>query len=270
MHLFLRLAHIIVKKLSVIKDYSNFEAARGLIQEIIYYGSQQGKAETQALLHFIKPTMEEAFQAWNLTEHPIVAKYLQLRSPIIGYDELIYIPRLFPQITKEVILKEYAENTINKISPMTESQLKAPNLSSVKEEILEDLFVQSENKIQIRILAPDNLNLRKENPFKLKGLVQKAAKVVGGSTPNGDIEKAIIIHIHGGGFVSMSSATHRVYLNRWVKNLKLIHFCVDYRLAPKNQYPDALDDVWQAYLWIINYAETILGIEFVYEVHNKI
>jgi len=59
----------------------------------------------------------------------------------------------------------------------------------------------------------------------------------------------------------MSSATHRVYLNRWVKNLKLVHFAIDYRLSPKNKYPDAVDDVWQAYLWILNYAETILGIK---------
>ncbi len=59
----------------------------------------------------------------------------------------------------------------------------------------------------------------------------------------------------------MSSATHRVYVNRWVKDLNAIHFSIDYRLAPKNMYPDGLDDVWQSYLWIINYAETILGIK---------
>jgi len=39
----------------------------------------------------------------------------------------------------------------------------------------------------------------------------------------------------------------------------MIQFSLEYRLSPANKYPDALDDVWQAYLWIINYAETILG-----------
>jgi len=75
------------------------------------------------------------------------------------------------------------------------------------------------------------------------------------------MDGAIIIHIHGGGFVSMSSATHRAYLNKWVQNLNLIHFSIDYRLAPSNKYPDALDDVWQAYLWITTYAEKVLGIK---------
>ena len=66
--------------------------------------------------------------------------------------------------------------------------------------------------------------------------------------------------MHGGGFVSMSSDSHRVYSTRWVKGLKLTLFSIDYKLAPKNPYPEALDDIWQAYLWIVNYAESVLGI----------
>jgi len=36
---------------------------------------------------------------------------------------------------------------------------------------------------------------------------------------------------------------------------------IDYRLAPENPYPAALDDCWQAYNWVINYAEEVLGIK---------
>jgi hormone-sensitive lipase len=36
---------------------------------------------------------------------------------------------------------------------------------------------------------------------------------------------------------------------------------MDYRLAPKNKFPDALDDVWQQYNWIMDNAERILGIK---------
>lgn len=35
---------------------------------------------------------------------------------------------------------------------------------------------------------------------------------------------------------------------------------VDYRMAPQNPYPAALDDVWQAWNWIINHGENQLGI----------
>lgn len=36
---------------------------------------------------------------------------------------------------------------------------------------------------------------------------------------------------------------------------------VDYRLAPENSFPCAIDDVWQAYNWVLKYAEDEFGIE---------
>jgi len=93
-------------------------------------------------------------------------------------------------------------------------------------------------------------------------VVNKASKVIKGTFGKvNEMDGAIIIHVHGGGFVSMSSYTHRIYVNKWVQTLNLIHFSIDYRLAPYNKYPDALDDVWQAYLWITTYAEKVLGIK---------
>jgi hormone-sensitive lipase len=70
----------------------------------------------------------------------------------------------------------------------------------------------------------------------------------------------VIIHIHGGGFVSMSSSSHRNYLYQWAKSLNMIIFSIDYRLAPQDPFPAPLDDIWQAYNWIVNYSESILGI----------
>ena len=37
-------------------------------------------------------------------------------------------------------------------------------------------------------------------------------------------------------------------------------FSIDYGLAPDHPFPEALDDVWQAYCWIVNHAEEQLGI----------
>lgn len=64
----------------------------------------------------------------------------------------------------------------------------------------------------------------------------------------------LIIHIHGGGWVSMSSFSHQMYLRRWANNDKLKNtpiISIDYKLAPEYPYPIALDDCWQAYLFII-------------------
>lgn len=72
---------------------------------------------------------------------------------------------------------------------------------------------------------------------------------------------SLIIHIHGGGWVAMSSSSHENYLRQWTKGLEVPIISIDYRLAPDNPYPNQLDDVWQAYNWIIRYATEELGIE---------
>lgn len=61
----------------------------------------------------------------------------------------------------------------------------------------------------------------------------------------------IIIHIHGGGFVSMSSTSHECYLRKWVNNTNIPIISIDYSLAPKYPYPVALNEIYQAYLFIV-------------------
>jgi acetyl esterase/lipase len=71
---------------------------------------------------------------------------------------------------------------------------------------------------------------------------------------------SLIIHIHGGGFIAMSPSSHENYTRKWVNMLEVPMISIDYRLAPEHPYPKALDDVYQAYMWAINYAEEILQI----------
>lgn len=71
----------------------------------------------------------------------------------------------------------------------------------------------------------------------------------------------VVMHFHGGGFVAMSSRSHQSYTRKWSKILKKPVLSVDYRLAPDHPYPAGLDDCWQAYNWVLKYAEEILGIK---------
>ena len=60
----------------------------------------------------------------------------------------------------------------------------------------------------------------------------------------------------------MSSGSHQTYTRVWANALSGIPiFSVDYRLAPDNMFPDAVNDVWQVYYWICEHAETFLGIK---------
>ena len=48
----------------------------------------------------------------------------------------------------------------------------------------------------------------------------------------------IIIHIHGGGFVSLNSYAHQTYLRKWTKLTKFPVFSIDYTNAPEKQFPE--------------------------------
>ena len=54
----------------------------------------------------------------------------------------------------------------------------------------------------------------------------------------------MIIHVHGGGFISMSSGSHQNYTRVWANATHVPIISVDYRLAPDHAFPAALNDVW--------------------------
>ena len=239
------------------KPGSTLEKYYTLLKDTLYYGIDHDAMETDAQHYLINPPLEEAFKVWNIPENFFVSKALQARLPFIGHDDQIFVPRLFPAITKELVIREYENGTLNKTCPTALPDIGIPNLSGNRNDIVDELLIPDENKIPIRIIASEPLDLKGEEKGVIGGVLQSAINVLKGSHSYSD--QAIVIHVHGGGFVSLSSSSHRSYLLKWAKNLKLIHFSIDYRLAPKSRYPDTLDDVWQAYMWIMNFAESTLG-----------
>lgn len=75
--------------------------------------------------------------------------------------------------------------------------------------------------------------------------------------------ETLIIHVHGGGFIATSSATHQNYLRQFANACpNAVVFSIDYRLAPANRFPCQVDDCWQVYCWLILNAKRAFGIEF--------
>lgn len=67
------------------------------------------------------------------------------------------------------------------------------------------------------------------------------------------------MHVHGGGFVAMSSSSHQNYTRVWANSLEIPVFSIDYRLSPSSKFPDALNDVWQVYYWLFEQGSKHLG-----------
>lgn len=63
------------------------------------------------------------------------------------------------------------------------------------------------------------------------------------------LSNGLVLHFHGGGFVSSTSRTHEVYLRKWAIELDSPVVSVDYSLAPQHPYPRALNECFFVYLW---------------------
>jgi acetyl esterase/lipase len=63
---------------------------------------------------------------------------------------------------------------------------------------------------------------------------------------------AVILYLHGGGFVAGSAAGYRGVAARLSTATRLPVFTLDYRLAPEHPYPAAPEDVAAAFGWLIS------------------
>ena len=61
----------------------------------------------------------------------------------------------------------------------------------------------------------------------------------------------VILYFHGGGYLMGSPRTHRSLVWRIARQAKTSSLVIDYRLAPENPYPAALEDAVASYTWLL-------------------
>ena len=61
----------------------------------------------------------------------------------------------------------------------------------------------------------------------------------------------VILYLHGGGYAIGSKQTHRSLVGQIAKKAGYCALLVEYRLAPEDPYPAALDDAIAAYRWLL-------------------
>ncbi|XP_069189449.1 hormone-sensitive lipase-like isoform X1 [Procambarus clarkii] len=62
----------------------------------------------------------------------------------------------------------------------------------------------------------------------------------------------LLIHCHGGGFVTQSTKAQEVFLREWASNIGVPILSIDYSLAPEAPYPRPLEEVLTVYCWVLN------------------
>ena len=71
-------------------------------------------------------------------------------------------------------------------------------------------------------------------------------------TTPGAVSERVIYYLHGGGYVIGSINTHREMVSRLSRAASARVLIIDYRLAPENPFPAALDDSLAAYRWLLS------------------
>jgi epsilon-lactone hydrolase len=69
--------------------------------------------------------------------------------------------------------------------------------------------------------------------------------------PKNKNNEGVVLYFHGGAFVSGSIKTHRALVGRIARASKTDCLSVEYRLAPENPYPAALNDAIAVYQWLL-------------------
>jgi len=64
-------------------------------------------------------------------------------------------------------------------------------------------------------------------------------------------DKRVVLYLHGGGYIIGSINTHRELASRISRASEARILLIDYRLAPENKFPAAIEDATLAYRWLL-------------------
>ena len=70
--------------------------------------------------------------------------------------------------------------------------------------------------------------------------------------PAGSHPQKVILYVHGGGYVSGSCSDHRGFVSTFARDCGFTCLVYEYRLAPENPFPAAMDDSLKVYEWLLS------------------
>lgn len=138
---------------------------------------------------------------------------------------------LDPEISGFLRVIGYKDQTIEQLRQTPIEQLKYPQLPIIQ---------YSKQDVQRIKITKDSIPELVFNPLHKNNL-------------------SVIIHYHGGGFISPLVQGLEQSLWQDAKTYKAVVFAVDYRGAPKYKFPAAVDDSYNAYKWILENAQQFGG-----------
>jgi len=79
-----------------------------------------------------------------------------------------------------------------------------------------------------------------------------------------DTIRAVVLDIHGGGWIQLSAAYYAQFNDAMARTCKVAVVSVDYRLAPENPFPACIEDCKAAVKWLLNNEQTEFGTDKIF------
>ena len=275
MNKFLKYVNIAYASINKAKSNANkylMFTSFGLHGSIFFFDTEGALSESKRYL--INPETKALLTICNMIDNPIFLDFTKIVLPYVKYDDTFYIKRTQKEIDIQLIeelckltknfdpLNEEENIKIKKIfmGENNDNKYIKNDLPLIKEK--NDKSRTDDNYVKIKVYCYKKLepNIDKKTEFEINNNQDNKENK---DIPKCELKrKTIIFHVHGGGFVAMSPNSHENYILKWAKELKVPIFSIDYRLSPEVAFPKALDDVYQSYLWVLNYSKIIFNIEF--------
>ena len=166
------------------------------------------------------------------------------RSPLIIFTSLLFLfiqPKTFAQTcgTRQLDPRIAGFLTLIPFDDLSLEQLRKIPIEQIKFPELPLIAYPKEDVQRIKITA-DSIPVLVFNPGHKQNL-------------------PIMIHYHGGGFISPLLAGIEYSLWQEAKAYDAIVFAVDYRVAPENKFPAAVNDSYNAFKWIAQHGSEFGG-----------
>ena len=232
----------------------------------LYYKTYETKAKLDSKMFQVKSSYEDFPKYIKLfkTFKPIFNKFL----PSVEFRRKIYVKKELPTINRTYIEKliNFMKGEDNPVDSSISKKMKKENneieLPLIYKDKVPDKKLKS-NYVSVTILNNKKLFFKDE---KEEGLFSSIFNKFKSSSINAQIKNefkknTILISIHGGGFIASSTFLHERYLRKWLKEIDIPIFGINYCLAPEHKYPESLDDIFQAYMWILNHAKEELNMD---------
>ena len=232
------------------KKDSNVDRVVELSKSALNFFVSKSKRIDQYMNYIANPDIKLAKRMINIFDNKYVVSAYQLNLANVLINELIYVPKMWPKIDLDSIKHLYSMDAIMRLEECKEYPTPQECYITSPDARDTGCFHRSsdydtETHVQVRLLSNVNLpysigknqwskiapeSIPEQYPHLLDMLTDLNVEVedhlnnhVKGQKGFKETQcKAVtkaVIHVHGGGFITMSSGSHQVYTRTWANRL---------------------------------------------------